>query len=95
MLTWSEQESLANLIWVGFWRSESVEVLVVLVTKENANDIVVRCVTDKHDAGVANAGEDGITNSESSSAVQLLVDLFSTVAEYPTEQGRFGGKEGV
>ena len=64
---------------------------MVFVTKENADDIVVRIGADKHDAGVANAGEDGTTYSESSPTVHLLVNLFSTVAEYPTEEGGFGG----
>ena len=51
--------------------------------------IIVAGVIDEHDAGVAHTGEDGITYSKSSPAVQFLVDLFSTVAEYPTEQGSF------
>ena len=62
---------------------------MVFVTKEDPNDIVVRIGADEHDASVANAGEDGITYSKSGPTVQLLVDLFSTVAEYPTEQGWF------
>ena len=64
---------------------------MVFVTKEDPNDIVVPRVTDKHDASVANTGEDRITYSESSPTVHLLVNLLSTVAEYPTEEGWFGG----
>ena len=49
--------------------------------------IVVAGVIDKHDAGIAHTGEDGITYTKSSPAVHTLVDLFPTVAEFPPEQG--------
>ena len=48
--------------------------------------IVVAGVIDKHDAGIAHTGEDGITYTKSSPAVHTLVDLLPTVAEFPPEQ---------
>ena len=62
---------------------DNIEVLIVLVSKHKADGIVIAVGVDKDSPGEADVAEHMICHGQTSSAVQVLVDFFTSISELP------------